>query len=367
MERVLDERLVEDKELLPIAEKVLSGERLSFEDGVKLFRTNDLLSLGRLADYACRKKSGSLVYFTVNRHLNLTNVCVGTCKFCAFRKRKGEEGAFELSVEGALKKLEESSYFTEVHVVSGLHPDWGLEDYLAFIRAIKERYPKVKVQAFTAEEVDYFCRVEGLSVAEVMEELVKAGVDALPGGGAEIFNKELRRKLCPDKLSPERYLEVHETAHRFGLKSNASILYGHIEGYEDRVEHLIALRELQDRTGGFMAFVSFAYQPRNTELGGSFTTGFDDLKLIAVSRLLLDNFYHVRAFWITLGEKLAQLSLHFGANDLDGTVVEESITRSAGAQSSSYMPKERLLRLIKEAGRVPVERDTLYNPVRVYF
>lgn len=366
VQEILDERLVEDRELLPIAEKVAVGERLTFEDGVKLFKTDDLLTLGKLADFANRKKNGLLVYFTVNRHINLTNLCVGTCKFCAFRKERGEEGAYELTVEEAVGKAKETGEVSEIHIVSGLHPEWEYEKYLQFIKEIKKAAPEAKLQAFTAEEIDHLCRISGKEAEEVLKELVEAGLDALPGGGAEVFSKRVRERLCPQKLSAERYLEIHRIAHSYGLKTNASILYGHIETVEERVDHLIRLRELQDETGGFQAFISFAYQPKNTELGGNFTTGFDDLKMLAVSRLMLDNFPHVRAFWITLGEKLAQVSLHFGVDDIDGTVVEETITRSAGAPGSSYMPKERLIKLIKEAGRTPVERDTHYNVLRVY-
>ena len=364
-DRLFDYRLIEDRELLPVVEKVLEGQRLSFEDGVRLFRSSDILTVGRLADFVNRRLNGDLVYFTVNRHVNLTNICVGTCRFCAFRKRKGDRGAYQLTVEEVLERVRSSGPIREVHIVSGLHPDWGLEDYLEFVRAIKREFPSLMVQAFTAEEIDYFSRKEGLELSEVIGKIAEAGVDALPGGGAEVFADRVRGKICPEKLSAERYLEIHRIAHSFGIRSNASILYGHIETIEDRVDHLIRLRELQDETGGFMAFISFAYQPENTELGGRFTTGFDDLKIIAVSRLILDNFRHVRAFWITLGEKLAQVSLHFGVNDLDGTVVEETITRSAGAGSSSFMPRSRLIRLIKEAGRIPVERDTLYNVIEV--
>ena len=363
---IVDERLVEDRALLPIAEKVAAGERLSFEDGVKLFKTDDILTLGKIADFANRKKNGLLVYFTVNRHINLTNLCVGKCKFCAFRKEEGEEGAYELTVEEAVEKAKEAGKVSEIHVVSGLHPRWDYSRYVEFIAKIKEAVPEAKIQAFTAEEIDHLCRISGKSAEEVLKELVEAGLDALPGGGAEVFSRRVREKLCPQKLSAERYLEIHRIAHSYGLRTNASILYGHIETVEERVDHLIRLRELQDETGGFQAFISFAYQPKNTELGGNFTTGFDDLKMLAAARLILDNFRHVRAFWITLGEKLAQVSLHFGVNDLDGTVVEETITRSAGAPGSSFMPKERLIKLIKEAGRVPVERDTNYNVLRVY-
>ncbi|SMO40356.1 de-hypoxanthine futalosine cyclase [Balnearium lithotrophicum] len=366
IKEILDPELVEDRELLPIAEKVLSGERLSFEDGVKLFKTNDILTLGRIANFVNEGKNGKLVYFIVNRHINLTNLCKGSCKFCAFRKERGEEGAYELSLEDAVKKAKEFEGVSEIHIVSGLHPDWNYEKYIEFVSEIKRANPNAKIQAFTAEEVDHLCRISGRSLEEVLIDLIEAGVDALPGGGAEVFSSRVREKLCPEKLSAERYLEIHKVAHSFGLKTNTSILYGHIETVEERVDHLLRLRELQDETGGFQAFISFAYQPKNTKLGGNFTTGFDDLKMLSAARLLLDNFRHVRAFWITLGEKLAQISLHFGVNDLDGTVVEETITRSAGAESSSFMPKERLIKLIKEAGKIPVERDTNYNVLRVY-
>jgi len=365
MEKIIFE-FMEDKSLEDVAEKVLYGERLSFEDGVKLFKTSDILTLGRLADFVNRRKNRNLVYFVVNRHVNLTNICVGRCKFCAFRKDKGEEGAFELTIDDVLKKVESFNDITEVHIVSGLHPDWRYEFYIEILKEIKKSFPKIHIQAFTAEEIDYLSRISGKSIKEVLVDLVEAGLSAIPGGGAEVFSKRIRDLLCPKKLSAQKYLEIHEIAHRLGLKTNASILYGHIETVEERVEHLLKLRELQDKTGGFLAFLSFAYYPENTELGGKTTTGFDDLKMLSVARLILDNFDHIRAFWIMLGEKLSQVSLHFGVNDLDGTVVEESITRSAGAKSGSFMPKDRLLKLIKESGKVPVERDTLYNILKVY-
>ncbi|MEO2069440.1 MAG: aminofutalosine synthase MqnE [Desulfurobacteriaceae bacterium] len=359
-------KFMEDRTLENVAEKVLNGERLSFEDGVKLFKTNDILTLGRLADFVNRKKNRDFVYFIVNRHVNLTNICVGKCKFCAFRRNKGEEGAFELTIDDVLKKIESFDGVTEVHIVSGLHPEWRYEFYIELLREIKRSFPKIRIQAFTAEEIDYLSRISGKSIKEILIDLLEAGISSLPGGGAEVFSERVRKLLCPKKLSAERYLEIHETAHRLGFKTNASILYGHIETVEERVEHLLRLRDLQDKTGGFLAFLSFAYHPENTELKGKATTGFDDLKMLAVARLILDNFDHIRAFWIMLGEKLAQVSLHFGANDLDGTVVEESITHSAGATTGSYMPKERLLKLIRESGKIPVERDTLYNVLRVY-
>ena len=366
VEKILNPKLVEDKNLLKIAEKVFNGERLSLEDGLKLFKTNDILTLGKLADYANKKKNSNLVYFVVNRHINLTNLCVGNCKFCAFRREKGDPDAYELTIEQVLQKIEEFNGISEIHIVSGLHPEWNYNYYIKLLKTIKNSFPHLHIQAFTAEEIDHLSRISGKPIEIVLQELIEAGLDSIPGGGAEIFNESLRKELCPHKLSSEKYLKIHETAHRFGLKSNASILYGHLETIEDRINHLIKLRELQDKTGGFQAFMAFAYHPENTQLGGTFTTGFDDIKMLAVARLMLDNFQHIRAFWIMLGEKLAQVSLHFGVNDLDGTVVEESITRSAGAKTSSFMPKERLIKLIKEAGKIPVERDTVYNVIKIY-
>ncbi|OMH40461.1 aminofutalosine synthase MqnE [Desulfurobacterium indicum] len=362
------EPFIEDKELLPIYEKVMSGERLSFEDGVRLFKSNDILTIGKLASIVNERKNGNLVYFVVNRHVNPTNICIGICKFCAFRKNKGDEGAYELSIDEVVGKVKEhvDKGITEIHIVGGLHPDWDYNYYLAMITAVHEAFPSLHIQAFTAEEIDHLARIGNKTVEEVLSDLVKAGLGSLPAGGAEVFRETLRRKLCPEKLSSSRYIEIHKIAHRFGLKSNASILYGHVESIEDRVDHLIRLREAQDETGGFQAFLSFAYHPDNTQLGGKPTTGFDDLKMLAVARLMLDNFPHIRAFWIMLGEKLAQTSLFFGVDDLDGTVIEEEITHSAGANTGSYMPKSKLIKLIKEAGKVPVERDTVYNVVNVY-
>ncbi len=363
--------LIKDKELVPIAEKVFEGERLSFEDGLKLFSSFDIHTIGFLADFVCQKKNGNFAYFNVNVHITPTNICVGTCKFCAFRKRKGEEGAYELTVEEILKKIGEyvqkNPGLTEVHIVGGLHPDWDFKDYLLIVEAIKQNFPNIHIKAFTAEEIVYMAEKSGLSVEEVLKKLIEVGLGSLPGGGGEIFNPEVRTKICPDKISGEKYLEVHKIAHSLGLKTNATMLFGHIESYEDRVEHLVLLRKAQDETKGFQTFIPLAFHPLNTEIvGASYTTGFDELKTIAVSRLILDNFPHIKAYWVMLGEKIAQVSLRFGADDIDGTVVEEDITRSAGAKAGQYIPKSRLIRLIKEVGKVPVERDTLYNVIRVY-
>ena len=363
--------IVRDRELLPIVEKVMAGERLSFEDGVKLFKSYDIHTIGALANWVAEKKNGKFAYFNVNVHITPTNICVGTCKFCAFKRKKGEEGAYQLSTEEIVEKLrssmEENPNLTEVHIVGGLHPDWGLEEYKEIIRAVKEEFPDIHIKAYTAEEIKYMAEKSGKSVEEVLRELIEAGLGSMPGGGGEIFKEEVRKRVCPDKISGEEYLEIHKTAHRLGLKSNATMLFGHIESVEDRVDHLLRLREAQDETGGFQTFIPLAFHPVNTEIpGANYTTGFDELKTIAVSRLILDNFPHVKAYWVMLGEKIAQVALQFGADDIDGTVVEEDITQAAGARAGQYIPKSRLIKLIREAGKIPVERDTLYNVIKIY-
>jgi len=363
--------LVRDRELLPVVEKVLSGERLSFEDGVKLFKSQDIHTVGVLANWVAEKKSGKFAYFNVNLHITPTNICIGTCRFCAFKRKKGEEGAYELTPEKVVEKienyLEKNPGLTEVHIVGGLHPDWGLEEYREIIKAVKSKFTQIHIKAYTAEEIKYMSYKSGKSICDVLKELIEAGLGSIPGGGGEIFNEEVRRKICPDKISGEEYLEIHKTAHRLGLKSNATMLFGHIERVEDRVSHLLRLREAQDETGGFQTFIPLAFHPVNTQIAdANYTTGLDELKTIAVSRLILDNFPHIKAYWIMLGEKISQVALQFGADDIDGTVIEEDITQAAGARAGQYMPKKRLIKLIKEAGKVPVERDTLYNVVKIY-
>jgi aminodeoxyfutalosine synthase len=365
----LDFPLIGDKELNPIIDKVLNGERLSFEDGVKLFNSTDLTTIGSLASFVNKRINGDFAYFNVNVHITPTNICKGSCKFCAFRKKEGEAGAFELTVEQILEKIEKyrGRGITEVHIVGGLHPGWDYSYYVNLISSIKASFPDIHIKAFTAEEIKHISEIGGKSVEETLGDLIEAGLGSIPGGGGEIFRKHIREELCPDKLTAEDYLEIHKTAHKMGLKSNATMLFGHIESFEDRVDHLIRLREAQDETGGFQTFIPLAFHPVNTQItGASYTTGVDELKTIAISRLILDNFSHIKAYWIMLGEKIAQLSLLFGADDIDGTVVEEEITQAAGARAGEYMPKSRLIKLIKEAGKVPVERDTLYNVIRIY-
>lgn len=351
-----------------IKEKVFSNERLTRADGITLFRSNDLLALGRMAAHVAKRKNGNRVYFVRNMHINPTNICVNRCKFCAFSRSKGEPGAYEMSIDDILAKARSAGRGVhELHIVSGLHPDLSFEWYLDMLRQLKKKFPRMHLKAFTAVEIDYLSKLSGMNLADTLLALKKAGLGSLPGGGAEIFNTSVRNTLCAEKISGSRWLKVIETAHRVGLKSNATMLYGHIETYEHRIDHLIKLRELQDKTGGFQAFIPLSFHSQNTEIKKTaYTTGFDDLKTLAISRLMLDNFDHIKAYWVMLGEKIAQVSLSFGVDDLDGTVTEERITKAAGGTTDGSMTKEDIVYLIKQAGRMPVERDTVYKVVKVW-
>lgn len=365
-------QFVAQSELADIAEKVQTGERLSFEDGVRLYATTNLLALGALANYANQQRNGKRVYFVQNRHINPTNICAAHCNFCSFRRNGDEPDAYLLSVLEIVERAEQTATerTREFHIVGGLHPDLKLDYYCDMLRALKERFPSVHLKAFTAVEIDFLARMCGLSWEDVLRELRNAGLDAMPGGGAEIFHPRVRRKLCPEKIIGKGWLAIHGIAHNLGLKTNATMLYGHIEEIEDRVDHLIQLREQQDSSGGFLTFIPLAYHPENNNLGRSrklaFTTGSDDLKNLAVSRLLLDNFPHVKGYWVMLTPKLAQLSLSFGVSDIDGTVVEERVYHDAGARTEQALDRAQLIHLIRSAGRVPVERDALYQEVEVY-
>ena len=351
-----------------IKEKVFAGKRLTRKDGIELFRSNDLLLLGRMASHVAQKKNGNRVYFVQNMHINPTNICVNRCKFCAFSRSKGESGAYEMSIDDILGKARcAGKGVRELHIVSGLHPDLPFEWYLDMLRALKKEFPKIHLKAFTAVEIDYLAKLSGLNLGNTLLKLKEAGLGSLPGGGAEIFNTTVRNTLCAEKISGDRWLQVIAAAHKVGLKSNATMLYGHIETPEHRIDHLIRLRDLQDRTGGFQAFIPLSFHSQNTEIKKSaYTTGFDDLKTLAISRLMLDNFDHIKAYWVMLGEKIAQVSLNFGVDDLDGTVVEEKITKAAGGTTDGSMTKEDIVHLIKQTGRTPVERDTVYNVVKVW-
>jgi len=357
---------ISDARLKPIADKVLAGERLSFDDGIALYRTSDLLALGWLANSVREQRHGSVCYYNVNRHINPTNVCVAHCRLCAFGRSPDAPGAYTFALEEIYQRAEEGMRegATEFHMVGGLHPDLPFEYFLDLMRGLKLRCPSVHLKAFTMVEVGYFARIAKLSIRDTLLALQKAGVDSLPGGGAEIFHPRVRKVICDHKVSGQQWLSIARTAHQIGLRSNATMLYGHIETEEERVGHLILLRELQDETHGFVAFIPLAFHPENTALAHlPKPTAFADIKAIAVSRLLLDNFDHIKAYWIMMTPKVAQIALRFGADDLDGTVVEEKIYHDAGATTEQFTSRAGLERLIREAGRTPVERDTLYRPV----
>ncbi|MCH8947288.1 MAG: aminofutalosine synthase MqnE [Acidobacteria bacterium] len=357
---------IEDKRLAPIAEKVQAGERLTFEDGLALYRTHDLLALGWLANFVRERMHGNVCYYNVNRHINPTNVCVAHCRLCAFGRDPNVPGAYTMALEEVFRTAASGSTeaVTEFHIVGGLHPDLTFDYYLDLIRGLKQRFPQVHLKAFTMVEIGYFAKITKLPAREVLLKLKQAGLDSLPGGGAEIFHPRVRKVICDHKTSGQLWLQIARTAHELGLHSNATMLYGHIETEEERVDHLLKLRALQDETRGFVCFIPLAFHPENTALSHlPKPTGFLDLKNIAASRLLLDNFPHIKAYWIMLTPRIAQVALRFGADDIDGTVVEEKIYHDAGATTAQGLRRSELLRLIREAGREPVERDTLYRAV----
>jgi len=356
----------DDQRLLPIVEKVKAGERLSYDDGVLLFRSPDLLAVGYLANLVRERMHGNVTYFNVNRHINPTDVCVASCRLCAFGKRVKDPKAYTMSLEEVWHRAGEgwSEAVTEFHIVGGLHPELTLDWYCEMLRGLKERFPRVHLKAFTMVEIAYFAKRFKLSYEEVLRRLKEAGMDSMPGGGAEIFSERVRRIICDHKIDGNEWLEVARLAHRMGLKSNCTMLYGHIETEEDRVDHLLKLRGVQDETGGFVTYIPLAFHPDNTPLQHvAKTTGFEDLKNIAVARLMLDNIPHIKAYWVMMTPKIAQIAQRFGANDIDGTVVEERIYHDAGSTVSQSLRRSDLLRLIREAGREPVERDTAYNRV----
>jgi aminodeoxyfutalosine synthase len=355
-----------DSQLEPIAEKVFAGERLSGADGVALYRTPDVLAVGWLANHVRERMHGNVAYFNVNRHINPTNVCVAACRLCAFGRKKGSEGAYTMALEEAWESAATGYHeaVTEFHIVGGLHPDLPLEYFLDLVRGLKERFPKVHIKAFTMVEISFLARRAKLTIPETIERLKEAGVDSMPGGGAEIFSDRIRHIICDHKIDGGEWLETARAAHRAGLRSNATMLYGHVEADEDRVDHLLKLRALQDETGGFQTFIPLAFHPDNTALDHlPRTTGLTDLRQIAVGRLLLDNFAHIKAYWQMMTAGIAQVALRFGADDIDGTVIEEKIYHDAGATTPQGMRRADLIRLIREAGREPIERDTLYRPV----
>ena len=371
-----DRARITDPALLPIADKVIAGERLTVDDGVALFRTADLLGLGAMADAANRARHGDRVTFASNQHINPTNVCIlrKTCVFCSYARLPKEDGAYRYTMEQVYAEAESAtgSMTREFHIVGGLDMQAGLAYYDEMFRGLKTRHPQVHIKALTAVEIAHIARIDKMSVRDVLIALRNAGLDTMPGGGAEVFSPGVRATIADRKLSGAEYIEVHRTAHELGIRTNCTMLYGHVETYEDRIHHLGMLRDLQDQTGGFLAYIPLAYHPDNNELGielgrtGTATTGFDDLKNLAVGRLFLDNFEHLKSHWIMVTPALSQLSLHFGVNDLEGTVVREKIYHEAGAHTSQAMSLDEILRLIRGAGKIPAERDSFYKVIRSF-
>jgi len=354
----------QDQALTRIWEKVLQNKRLDREDGLAILNTWDVVALGRIADHVKRTKSGDYVYFVINRQLNPTNVCVLDCKFCDFAAKPKDPHAYEMSMDEVLSRL--SDELSEVHIVGGLHPTWPFEKYLDIQRAIHEAHPKIQIKAWTAVEIDWFAQIADLSIEEVLGKLREAGLASLPGGGAEVFSTRVRDELFKRKIGEERWFEVHRIAHRMGIPSNATLLYGHIESYEERVDHMLKLRAQQDEAPGFLAFIPLAFQPGHTGIVDRQVSAIEDLRTVACARLLLDNFPHIKSYWIMLGEETASVALNFGANDLDGTIGEERIAHAALAKSPVGLARDKLVDMITEAGKVPVERDALYKVIRVY-
>ncbi len=355
-----------DPALQPIYEKVMAGERLSFEDGLTLFRSSDVLAIGKMAHQVRLRKNGLKTYFTMNQHINPTNICRNDCLFCAFYRKEGQEGAYRMSLETVRQKVLEriEEPITEIHIVGGLDDGLPYDYYIDVVRVVKELRPQVNIKAYTAVEIAYLAERSGKTWAQVLDDLIEVGLTAMPGGGAEVFSERVKRKLFMDKLSAEEWIEIHKIAHRKGVRTNATMLYGHIERVEEKVEHLIRLRQAQDESGGFLTFLPLLFHPENTRMARlPMATGVEDLKHIAISRLLLDNFDHIKAYWVMLGKDVAQIALNFGADDIDGSVVEEKIYHMAGATSSQMMTRNQLMKLISECGFEPVERNALYQSV----
>ncbi len=365
-----------DPALRAVGEKVREGQRLEDDDALTIFSTPDILGVGALAAEVNRAKHGDIVTFAANQHINPTNVCYlrKTCVFCSFARLPKEDGAYRYSLEQVLDEAAAAGngLTREFHIVGGLDMHAGLGYYADIFRALKERHPQVHIKALTAVEIAHIARIEKMSIEDVLLALRDAGLDTLPGGGAEVFGRGVRMTIADKKLAGEDWIKVHRTAHNIGIRSNCTMLYGHVETLQDRVDHLRMLRDLQDETGGFLAYIPLAYHPDNNELGvelgreGTATTGYDDLRNLAVGRLFLDNFDHIKTHWIMVTPFLSQVALSFGVNDLEGTVVREKIYHEAGAHTPQGMSLDEILKLIREAGKIPAERDSFYNVLRTF-
>jgi aminodeoxyfutalosine synthase len=363
-----------DPQLFPIADKVLAGQRLTPADALALFESTDLLGIGALADWSNRQKNGDRVFICANQHLNPTNVCIlrATCTFCSFARTPREDGAYTMTLEEAFHEasIATDTPVREFHIVGGLHPKLRLSYYEDLFRGLKARHPGVELKALTAVEIAHLARIEKMSVEDVLVRLREAGLETMPGGGAEVFAKGVRATIAKRKLAAEEYIDVHRKAHNLGIRTNCTMLYGHVESLQDRVDHLSMLRDLQDETGGFLTYIPLAYHPDNNELGeelgrtGTATTGFDDLKNLAIGRLFLDSIRHIKTHWIMNTAKVSQVALHFGVDDLEGTVRRERIYHEAGASTPEGMTFAEIIRLVKDAGKRPVERNVRYEEVR---
>jgi len=367
---------ISDPALRSVGEKVVEGRRLDDADGIVMFRSPDLLGLGALASHVNAAKHGDVVTFAANQHINPTNVCYlrKTCVFCSFARLPKEAGAYHYTMDQVLAEAAtaDNGLTREFHIVGGLDMHAGLDYYSEMFRELKAHHPRVHIKALTAVEIAHISRIEKMSIEEVLIALREAGLDTLPGGGAEVFGRGVRMEIADKKLAAEDWIAVHRTAHRLGIRTNCTMLYGHVETIEDRVEHLGILRSLQDETGGFLAYIPLAYHPDHNQLGielgreGTATTGFDDLRNLAIGRLFLDNFEHIKTHWIMVTQFLSQVSLSFGVNDIEGTVVREKIYHEAGATTPQAMALDDILKLIRDAGKIPAERDSFYNILRTF-
>ena len=371
-----DSARLRDQALLPIAEKLRAGSRLSADDALTLFRSPDLLGVGAMADAANRARHGDRVTFASNQHINPTNICVlrKTCVFCGYARLPKEAGAYRYTLDQVLDESDraDGTITREFHIVGGLDMQAGLDYYTTMFRALKARHPQVHIKALTAVEIAHIARIEKMTRRDVLIALREAGLDTMPGGGAETFSAAVRDVIADKKLGGTDYIDVHRTAHELGIRTNCTMLYGHVETLEDRVQHLTMLRDLQDETGGFLAYIPLSYHPDDNELGvtlgrqGIASTGFDDLRNLAVGRLYLDNFEHIKSHWIMVTSAVSQIALHFGVNDIEGTVVREKIYHAVGAHTPQGMTLPQLLNLIRGAGKEPAERDSFYQVIRTF-
>lgn len=366
-------RGIRDPKLVPIAEKIEAGQRLSFDEGMVLYHTPDYNSLMRLANLVRERRHGDKTYFVHSMRLEFTNLCYVGCTFCAFAARKGEARAWDYSVEDVVAKVRQKwePGLTELHMSSGHHPNRPWNYYPEMVQALNENFPGIQVKAFTAAEIEHLSKISKKPTLEVLRELKAAGLAAMPGGGAEIFAERVRKQIAKNKVKAEKWLQIHKEAHSLGIRTNGTMLYGHIETLEERLDHMDRLRSLQDETGGFYSFIPLAFQPDANALAFNlgkteFTTGLDDLRNLAVARLYMDNFDHIKGYWVMISSDLVQVSLGWGVSDIDGTILEEHIAHAAGATSPMMLSKQKMVNLIQTAGRVPVERDALYNELNVW-